>query len=197
MYFNSSKFMEFVLKSILFDLSTILFEKSTSSFPEYVRPLKKEVTSPNFLYSHPCFIVPPYRYCYSSAPRRGNFSTGQHPGYDVIMSYSPCKGSFNISSFFIVALTGRNHLNTFYPGRCPGLWRPLGFQPVDTNKYPNHSAECSLLDVQTIIPSHSAFSPCKRCWFPIFASSFLLIPIVLALRPGGATSPQPRATPWV
>ena len=25
----------------------------------------------------------------------------------------------------------------------------------------------------------------------------LLIPIVLALRPGGATSPQPRATPWV
>ena len=130
MYFNSSKFMEFVLKSILFDLSTILFEKSTSSFPEYVRPLKKEVTSPNFLYSHPCFIVPPYRYCYSSAPRRGNFSTGQRPGYDVIMSYSPCKGSFNISLFFIVALAGRNRLYTFYPRRCPGLWKPLGFQPV-------------------------------------------------------------------
>ena len=122
--------MEFVLKSILFDLSTILFEKSTSSFPEYVRPLKKEVTSPNFLYSHPCFIVPPYRYCYSSAPRRGNFSTGQRPGYDVIMSYSPCKGSFNISLFFIVALAGRNRLYTFYPRRCPGLWKPLGFQPV-------------------------------------------------------------------
>ena len=29
------------------------------------------------------------------------------------------------------------------------------------------------------------------------AQLLLLIPIVLALRPGGATSPQPRATPWV
>ncbi len=62
--FNSSKFIVLVFKSILLDLSTILLEKLTSSFPEYVNPLKKEATSPNFLYSHPCFIVPPCRYCY-------------------------------------------------------------------------------------------------------------------------------------
>lgn len=47
--FNSSKFREFVLKSILFDLSTILFDLSTSSFPEYVKPLKNDVTSPQLL----------------------------------------------------------------------------------------------------------------------------------------------------
>ena len=42
------------------------------------------------------------------------------------MSCSPCKGSFNISSFFIVALTGRNCLNTFYPGRCPWAMEAIG-----------------------------------------------------------------------
>ena len=38
---------------------------------------------------------------------------------------------------------------------------------------------------------------CKRCCFPNLVSSFLLVVIVIALRPEGATSTQPRATPWV
>ena len=83
-------------------------------------------------------------------------------------------GSFNISLFFIVALAGRNHLYTFYPGRCLGLWKPLGFQPAFANivGFPN---------LGNVMVSRL----CKRCCFPNLVSSFLLIVIVIALRPGG------------
>ena len=34
-------------------------------------------------------------------------SPGQRPGYKVFTDNAPCKGNFNITLFFTVALTGR------------------------------------------------------------------------------------------
>ena len=58
-------------------------------------------------------------------------SPGHRPGYKKVTSNAPCKGSSNVPLFFTVALTGRVGLFvSVYPGRCPGLWRTLGFQPA-------------------------------------------------------------------
>ena len=43
----------------------------------------------------------------------------------------PVRAALTFQCFFTVALTGRvGCWYLFYPGRCPGLWKTLGFQPV-------------------------------------------------------------------
>ena len=61
----------------------------------------------------------------STRPERAEApSPGQHPGYDIEMVLTPCKGkSFPTAAIYFkaFALTGRRATTQYYPGRCPGL----------------------------------------------------------------------------
>ena len=76
--------------------------------------------------------------------------------------------STNGSTSVLLPFTGRYIVYTFYPRRCHGLWKPLGFQPVvaPTNiryRYPNRSAECLLFcPINHFIPLMTAVLPTCR-----------------------------------
>ena len=97
--------------------------------------------------------------------------------------------STNGSASVLLPFTGRYIVYSFYPRRCHGLWKPLGFQPVvaPTNirhRYPNRSAECLLFcPMNHFIPLMTAVLPtCRgkslrahRSTSRIFCFSFLLM----------------------
>ena len=63
--------------------------------------------------------------------RKPNISTAQGSalGIRCLWTNAPCKGIYMWHNR--VALTGRVvRFVSVYPGRCPGLWRTLGFQPA-------------------------------------------------------------------
>ena len=138
------------------------------------------------------------------------------------MSSAPCRGSSNCLLFFIVALTGRLPFVFVYPGRCPGLWKHWAFSPSLRKRYWLRPCNSMWLPLPTsYIPILVSFvfllvklflrpdfcyvicSGCVRDAFGMIVgflsllSSLIFSSLLLAARPNGATSPQPRATPWV
>ena len=79
----------------------------------------------------------------------------------LLVSLYSTKGSASV----LLPFTGRYIVYPFYPRRCHGLWKPLGFQPVvaPTNirhRYPNRSAECLLFcPMNHFIPLMTAVLP--------------------------------------
>ena len=77
-------------------------------------------------------------------------------------------------------------------GFQPAFANIVGFPPLQRYGFP-------------VFANVVGFPSLETLWFlvlgnvmdSVLVSSFLFIVIVIALRPGGATSPQPRATPWV
>ena len=58
-------------------------------------------------------------------------SPGQRPGYKVFTDNAPCKGNFNITLFFTVALTGRvAALYPFTQGVALGYEGYWAFSPL-------------------------------------------------------------------
>ena len=51
-----------------------------------------------------------------------------HPLYSIQKSMRPVRAT--ICGSIELPLQGDSFYKSFYPGRCPGLWRILGFQPA-------------------------------------------------------------------
>ena len=135
------------------------------------------------------------------------------------MSKAPCKGSSNCLLFFYSCPYRALAVCVRLPRAMPWAMETLGFQPVfaQTLLFTSLQFYVAYLSQLLIFPSlfHS-FSFLLNCFFvPIFVmpfvrdafgmivgflsllSSLIFSSLLLAARPNVATSPQPRASPWV